>query len=54
MKTYNDIGTSAGYNGSTGIVKGVSGSNIILLNTAYSGNTIPAGTVIVESFDGGT
>ena len=54
MKTYNDIGTSAGYNGSTGIVQGISGSNIILLNTAYTGSTVPAGTAIVESYDGGT
>ena len=54
MRTYNDIGTSDGYNGSTGIVKGTSGSNIILLNTAYTGSTIPSGTAIVESYDGGT
>ena len=54
MRTYNDVGTSDGYNGSTGIVKGTSGSNIILLNTAYTGSTIPSGTAIVESYDGGT
>ena len=53
-RSYNDVGTSHGYNGSTGLVKGTSGSNIVTFNTAYSGNTIPAGTCVVESFDGGT
>ena len=38
-------------NGYTGIVKGTSGSNIVTLNTAYSGTTVPSGTVIVEGFD---
>lgn len=37
-------------NGSTGMVKGVSGNNIILLNKAYTGVTIPAGIAIVEGF----
>lgn len=42
-------------NDSTGIVKGVSGSNIVLLNKAYTGpSTIPAGTCIVEGFDEST
>ena len=51
MCTYNDIGTAT--NGSTGMVQGISGSDIILLNTAYTGNTIPSGTAIVETYDGG-
>ena len=39
-------------NGYTGIVKGLSGSNIVLLNKAYTGSsTIPVGTCIVEGFD---
>lgn len=52
--SYNNIGTSHGYNGSTGLIKGTSGSNVVTLNTAYSGSTIPAGTCVVESYDGGT
>lgn len=53
-KSYNDVGTSAGYNGSTGIVSGVTGTTTINLNTPYTGATIPANTYIVESYDGGT
>lgn len=52
--SYNNRGTSHGYNSATGIVKGVSGSTIVTFNTAYSGDTIPANTCVVESFDGGT
>lgn len=52
--SYNNVGTSNGYNGSTGLIKGTSGSNIVTFNTAYSGSTIPAGTCVVESYDGGT
>lgn len=53
-KSYNDVGMSAGYNGSTGIVSGVTGTTTINLNTPYTGTTIPANTYIVESYDGGT
>lgn len=51
---YNDKGTSNGYNGSTGIVKGIIDSTTIELNTAYTGNTMPVNTYIVESYDGST
>lgn len=37
-------------NGSTGVVKGTSGSNIILLNSAYSGTTMKTGQVICEGY----
>jgi len=50
--TYNDLGTRS--NGSTGMVDSISGSDTINLKTAYTGSTMPAGTVIVESFSGGT
>lgn len=53
-KSYNDIGTSNGYNGSTGLISGISGTTIVNFNTAYSGNTIPVNTYVVESYDGGT
>lgn len=52
--SYNDRGTSNGYNGSTGLISGVSGSNIVTFNTAYTGSTMPSGTVVVESYDGAT
>lgn len=52
--SYNDKGISNGYNGSTGLISGVSGSNTVTFNTAYTGSTIPSGTVVVESYDGGT
>lgn len=50
---YNDKGTSND-NGSAGIVSGITGSNTINLAVPYSGSTMPVGTVIVESYDGGT
>ena len=49
--SYNNVGTFS--NGSTGTVKGVSGSNIVTFNVAYKGSTIPKGTYVVETFDGG-
>ena len=52
--SYNNVGTSHGYSGSTGLISGTSGSNIVTFNTAYSGSTIPAGTCVVESKDGAT
>lgn len=52
--SYNDRGTSNGYNGSTGLISGVSGPNIVTFNTAYTGSTMPSGTVVVESYDGAT
>lgn len=52
-KSYNDIGSCNG-NGTAGIVKDISGTDTINLNVAYSGNTIPINTYIVESFSGGT
>ena len=52
--SYNDytVPNSQG-NGSTGMIKSVSG-NIVTLNLAYNRDPVPAGTVIVESFDGST
>ena len=41
-------------NGQTGLIKGVSGSNIVTFKIPYSGSTIPSGTVVVESYDGGS
>ena len=52
--SYNDKGISNEYNGSTGLISGVSGSNTVTFNTAYTGSTIPSGTVVVESYYGGT
>ena len=52
--SYNDKGISNGYNNSTGLISGVSGSNIVTFNTAYTGSTMPSGTVVVESYDGAT
>lgn len=52
--SYNDRGTSNGYNGYTGLISGVSGSNTVTFNTAYTGSTMPSGTVVVESYDGAT
>lgn len=51
--TYNDKGTSNMPSGSTGMIASVSG-NTVNFNTAYTGSTMPAGTVVVESYDGGT
>lgn len=45
---------SSNSNGQTGLIKGVSGSNIVTFKIPYSGSTIPSGTVVVESYDGGT
>lgn len=53
-KSYNDKGVSNGYNGSTGLISGVSGSTIVTFNTAYTGTTMPTNTYVVESFDGST
>ena len=45
---------SSNSNSQTGLIKGVSGSNIVTFKIPYSGSTIPSGTVVVESYDGGT
>jgi hypothetical protein len=49
--SYNNVGQFT--NSSAGVIKGVSGSNIVTFKTTYNGDTIPAGTYVVESFDGG-
>lgn len=51
--SYNDYGMSNS-NGSTGLISGISGADTVNFKVAYSGNTIPAGTFVVESYDGGT
>lgn len=50
--SYNDDGTSNTVS-STGLIQSVSG-NTLTLAAAYSGANKPAGTVVVESYDGGT
>lgn len=50
-KSFHDI-SSFNNNGSTGIVSGVSGTTVINLAKAYSGNTIPVNTYIVEGYNG--
>lgn len=53
-KSYNDKGTSNGYNNSTGLISGIEGSTIIKFNTAYTGSAMAKDTYVVESYDGGT
>jgi len=53
-KSWNDKGTSNGYNGSTGLISGIEGTTIVKFNTAYTGSTMPVNTYVVESFDGST
>ena len=49
--SYHDLGIVT--NGSTGIVDNVEGSTVVNLTKAYTGETIPAGTVVCEGRDGG-
>lgn len=49
--SYNNLGTLGGYD-QTGWIAGVSGSNIVTFNKAYTGSTISKGTYVVESFGG--
>lgn len=51
--SWNDMGTSNGGSGSAGIISAVNG-NTLTLATGYTGTATPAGTCVVESFDGGT
>lgn len=53
-KSWCDLGLSNGYNGSTGLISGISGTTTVNFNTAYTGNTIAANTYVVEAFDGNT
>lgn len=48
--SWNNTGISNS-NGSTGMVKSVSG-NVVTLNVAYSGSTMAVNTYVVESYDG--
>ena len=52
--SWNDRGTSNGMSGSGSFISGVTGSDTVNFATAYTGATIPAGTVVVESYDGAT
>lgn len=49
--SYNNLGGM--FNSTTGLIKGISGSNTVLFKTPYTGATITAGTYVVESYDGG-
>ena len=49
--SYNNLGTLGNYD-QTGWIAGVSGSNIVTFNKAYTGSTISKGTYVVESFAG--
>ena len=49
--SHHDLGIVT--NGSTGIFDSVEGSTIVNLTKAYTGETIPAGTVVCEGRDGG-
>lgn len=51
--SYNNFLTGPGYNNATGFIAGVSGSDTVTFNTAYSGTIIPSGKYVVESYDGG-
>ena len=51
--SYNNFLTGPGYNNSTGFIAGVSGTDTVTFNTAYSGTTIPSGKYVVESYAGG-
>lgn len=52
VSAYNDLGNS--HTAVTaGQIAGVQGSNIVLFKTAYTGATIPSGTIVVECKDGG-
>lgn len=52
VSSYNDLGNSHSAV-SEGSISGVSGSTIVLFKSAYEGDTIPTGTVVVESRNGG-
>jgi hypothetical protein len=52
--SYNDKGLFVNTTLQNGIVSGVSGTTIITFKTPYNGETIPSGTYVVESYDGGT
>lgn len=50
ITSYHNLG--AAYNGQTGMVSGVSGTDIVLFNIAYSGSTMPVNTYVVAGYDG--
>lgn len=49
---YNNFGTFEHTNKATGVVSGVSGSNIVLFKIPYTGATIAKGNYVVESYRG--
>lgn len=51
---YNDIGDFENKPAETGVISGVSGNTIVTFKTPYTGETIPTGTYVVESYHGGT
>ena len=51
---WNKLGTFGSLVSSNGIVDGTSGNNIVLFKNSYTGDTMPVGTYVVESYDGGT
>lgn len=53
-KSWNDQGTSIGYNGSTGLIQGIEGTTIVKFNTAYTGAAKAINQYVVEAFDGMT
>lgn len=52
MKSYNDKGTFPTSQVTAGYISGKDG-NVVNFASAYNGAAMPAGTVVVESFDGG-
>ena len=50
-KSYNDIGVSNA-NGSTGLISGITGTDTVNFNIAYTGATRAVNTYVVESYDG--
>jgi len=52
---HNDYATPSGAaNGSASFISGITGNNTVNFVKAYSGDTIPSGKIVVESYDGGT
>lgn len=52
--SWNDRGTSNSVASGGSFISGTTGSNVVNFATAYTGATIPTGTVVVESYDGAT
>ena len=48
--SYHNLGLAA--NGETGMISGVSGTDTVTFNVAYSGSTMPVNTYVVMGYDG--